>query len=72
MRCRTAARIIDFKVSEANHWANESFEIKLRNRKKQPAEIRVVDWDGEEFDPENGADRIAALNIVKAAIDRMN
>jgi len=34
---------VDFKVNEANHWANETFEIKLRNRKKQPAEIRVVE-----------------------------
>jgi hypothetical protein len=34
---------VDFKVSEDNHWANESFEIKLRNRKKQPVEIRVVE-----------------------------
>ena len=33
----------EFKNSEANHWANETFEIKLRNRKKQPAEIRVVE-----------------------------
>jgi hypothetical protein len=34
---------LDFKVNEANKWANESFEIKLRNRKKQPVEIRVVE-----------------------------
>ena len=34
---------VDFKVNEANHRADESFEIKLRNRKKQPAEIRVVE-----------------------------
>ena len=33
----------DFKVNQANHTASESFEIKLRNRKKQPAEIRVVE-----------------------------
>ena len=33
----------DFKVNQANHTATESFEIKLRNRKKQPAEIRVVE-----------------------------
>ena len=36
-------RRVDFKVSQANHTADESFEIKLRNRKKQPAEIRVVE-----------------------------
>jgi hypothetical protein len=33
----------DFKVSESNHWADESFEIKVRNRKKEPVEIRVVE-----------------------------
>lgn len=33
----------DFKVNNANDWANESFEIKVRNRKKEPVEIRVVD-----------------------------
>ena len=33
----------DFKVNQANHTATESFEIKVRNRKKQPAEIRVVE-----------------------------
>lgn len=33
----------DFKVNEANHQASESFEIKLRNRKKEPVEIRVVE-----------------------------
>ena len=33
----------DFKVSESNHWANESYEIKVRNRKKEPAEVRVVE-----------------------------
>ena len=33
----------DFKVNQGNHTATESFEIKLRNRKKQPAEIRVVE-----------------------------
>jgi len=33
----------DFKVSEDNHWSEESFEIKLRNHKKEPVEIRVVE-----------------------------
>jgi len=33
----------DFKVSKANHHAEESFEIKVRNRKKEPAEVRVVE-----------------------------
>ncbi|MCX7112269.1 MAG: hypothetical protein NTX45_19510 [Proteobacteria bacterium] len=33
----------DFKVNESNHSASESFEIKLRNRKKEPVEIRVVE-----------------------------
>jgi hypothetical protein len=45
----------DFKVRNAEHWALESFEIKLRNRKTEPAEIRVVEhlyrwnnWDIEQ------------------------
>ena len=33
----------DFKVANADHWAEESFEIKVRNRKKEPVEIRVVE-----------------------------
>jgi len=36
-------RRTNFKVDRANHWADESFEIKLRNHKKEPAEIRVVE-----------------------------
>ncbi len=34
---------IEFTVDEANHTASESFEIKLRNRKQEPVEIRVVE-----------------------------
>ncbi len=33
----------DFKVTNADHWAEESFEIKVRNRKKEAVEIRVVE-----------------------------
>lgn len=33
----------DFKPSNAEHWAVESFEIKLSNRKAEPVEIRVVE-----------------------------
>jgi hypothetical protein len=36
-------RRTEFKVNEANKWADEAFEIKLRNHKKQPVEIRVVE-----------------------------
>jgi len=36
-------RRIDFKMDEGNNRAEESFEIKVRNRKKEPAEIRVVE-----------------------------
>jgi hypothetical protein len=32
-----------FRVDTADKWMNESFEIKLRNRKKEPVEIRVVE-----------------------------
>ena len=30
-------------TSKTNNWADESFEIKLRNHKKEPVEIRVVE-----------------------------
>jgi len=33
----------DWRINEANHWADESFEIKVRNHKKDAAEIRVVE-----------------------------
>jgi hypothetical protein len=33
----------NFQVDNRNHWADESFEIKLRNHKKEPVTIRVVE-----------------------------
>jgi hypothetical protein len=33
----------NFKVSNANNWADETFEIKVRNHKKQDAAIRVIE-----------------------------
>jgi len=36
-------RRTDFKVNSDNNWAEEAFEIKLRNHKKEPVEIRVVE-----------------------------
>ncbi len=33
----------DFKANEGNHMFDETFEIKVRNRKKEAAEIRVVE-----------------------------
>jgi hypothetical protein len=33
----------DFRVDTSDKWLDESFEIKLRNRKKEPVEIRVVE-----------------------------
>lgn len=33
----------NFKVDNANHWADESFEITLRNRKKEAVAVRVVE-----------------------------
>ncbi len=32
-----------FRVDNGNAWADESFDIKLRNHKKEPVEIRVVE-----------------------------
>lgn len=34
---------INFKVDNSSRWADESFEIKLRNRKKETVEVRVVE-----------------------------
>ena len=43
----------NFQENNSNHWMNESFEIKLRNHKKEAAEIRVVEhlyrWDNWEI-----------------------
>ncbi len=36
-------RRTDFKVDNSNNWAEEAFEIKLRNHKKEEVEIRVVE-----------------------------
>jgi len=36
-------RRTEFKVDNANDWLDESFEIKLRNHKKEAVEIRVVE-----------------------------
>jgi hypothetical protein len=36
-------RRTDYKVNQSNHWLDESFEIKIRNHKKEPVEIRVVE-----------------------------
>jgi hypothetical protein len=36
-------RRTNIKVDSSNHWLDESFEIKLRNHKKETVEIRVVE-----------------------------
>ena len=33
----------NFRVDTGDKWIDETFEIKLRNRKKEPVEIRVVE-----------------------------
>jgi len=33
----------DFKIDTGNRWIDESFEIKMRNHKKETVEIRVVE-----------------------------
>ena len=33
----------NFRMGSSEKWMNETFEIKLRNRKKEPVEIRVVE-----------------------------
>jgi hypothetical protein len=36
-------RRMAYKADSANDWLDETFEIKVRNRKKEPVEIRVVE-----------------------------
>ena len=36
-------RRTDYRVDNRTHWLDEAFEIKLRNHKKEPVEIRVVE-----------------------------
>jgi hypothetical protein len=36
-------RQTNFRVDTGDKWIDESFEIKLRNRKKEPVEIRAVE-----------------------------
>jgi hypothetical protein len=36
-------RRTNIKVDSNNHWVDETFEIKLRNHKKEPTEIKVVE-----------------------------
>jgi hypothetical protein len=36
-------RRTNYKMDSGEKWVDESFEIKLRNHKKEPAEIRVVE-----------------------------
>ncbi len=34
---------LNYRSDNSNHWFDESFEIKLRNHKKEPVEVRVVE-----------------------------
>ncbi|MFZ4776609.1 MAG: DUF4139 domain-containing protein [Terrimicrobiaceae bacterium] len=47
----------NFKVDTSNKWADETFEITLRNRKKEPVTIRVVEhlyrWNNWEITDKN-------------------
>ena len=36
-------KVTNFRIDTSEKWMNETFEIKLRNRKKEPVEIRVVE-----------------------------
>ncbi|HEU5360276.1 MAG TPA: hypothetical protein VFU42_03865 [Candidatus Deferrimicrobiaceae bacterium] len=36
-------RQTDFRLDTGHHWADESFEIRVRNHKKEAAEVRVVE-----------------------------
>jgi hypothetical protein len=57
-------RRLSFKADYTAHWLDEAFEIKLRNHKKEPLEIRVVEhlyrwinWDiAKNSDPFNRLD----------------
>ncbi len=36
-------RRTEYKVDSSNHWLDETFEVKLRNHKKEAVEVRVVE-----------------------------
>src|SRR5262249_37317244 len=36
-------RRVSYKIDHDAHWIDETFEIKLRNHKKEPLEVRVVE-----------------------------
>ena len=36
-------RQTNFRLDESRHWADESFEIKVRNHKKEDVKVRVVE-----------------------------
>jgi len=36
-------RQTNYKVENGNHWADESFEIKVRNHKSERVQVRVVE-----------------------------
>lgn len=71
---------VSFKVDQANHWADESFEISLRNRKKESVSIRVVEhlyrWSNWEITKKSDdftkldSDKIEFLIPVKAGEER--
>ncbi|HEV7673597.1 MAG TPA: hypothetical protein VGQ12_03610 [Candidatus Angelobacter sp.] len=66
-----------YKIDRNAHWVDESFEIKLRNHKKEPMEIRVVEhlyrwsnWDiSKNSDPFNKLDSKTVEFRVKVPPD---
>ncbi len=48
----------NYKVDQRNHWIDESFEIKVRNHKKTPVEIRVFErlYRGENWEIKEKSD----------------
>ncbi|MDX2080743.1 MAG: hypothetical protein SFU53_08155 [Terrimicrobiaceae bacterium] len=72
---------ISFKVDTSNNWAEEKFEIRVRNRKKEPVEIRVVEhlyrWTNWEITEKNttfkqvASDEIQFLVEVKPGEERL-
>jgi hypothetical protein len=59
-------RRTDFKVRNDNNWMDEAFEIKLRNHKKEPVEIRAVEhlsrYDNWEINDKDRSDPFTKLD----------
>jgi hypothetical protein len=70
-------RRLDYKLNTQARWVDESFEIKVRNHKSTPAEVRIVEhlyrwniWDiSKSADPFKKVDAQTAAFVVEVPPD---